>query len=67
VHQQHTNHRCVLCSGPFVAEVPIDEEKSRSAAPDGAELPSSLVAEPHLGHRRDGRRKIPETVQRRCG
>ena len=49
VHQQHTNHRCVLCSGPFVAEVPIDEEKSRSAAPGGAELPSSLVAEPRHG------------------
>ena len=43
MHQQHTNHRCVLCSGPFVAEVPIDEEKSRSAAPGGAELPSSYV------------------------
>ena len=26
-----------------MAEVPIDEEKSRSAAPGGAELPSSEI------------------------
>ena len=60
MHQQHAIQRCITRSGPFVAEVPIDGEKSRSAAPGGAELP---LAEPHLGHPCDGRGQVTEKVQ----